>query len=441
MKMLTSCLDGIADDVLLTRVAELVGRSRRVEAELVRHLAEVDRRRLYLREACPSMHVYATTRLHLSDAEAYLRITAARLSRRFPVVLAMLAEGKLHLTAIAKLAPHLVEDNVDALLARAAHRSKREIELLVAELAPQPDVPSRIRRLPASMNARAAVGADLPRPDGVSIRAVTDRPATMSAAGDRAAIGRDPASLAAPASTVRPSGHATTAMSIGSAATADSVAPSVGVPSAATRLAGSDATAAGALAATPLAASATAAGALAANARSQVVMAPVAPSRYRVQFTASGELHDKIERARALLRHQIPDGDLVALFDRAMTLLVRELERARFAATAAPRKAAHEADPTPSSRRIPDPVRRTVWTRDEAQCTFRDRKGRRCPARDRLQFHHLTPFALGGDHSPSNVTLRCAGHNAYQAVLDFGAAFMAARRGSTRASETGSPTA
>ena len=63
----------------------------------------------------------------------------------------MLADGKLHLTAIAKLAPHLVEDNVDSLLARAAHRSKREIELLVAELAPQSDVPSRIRRLPASM--------------------------------------------------------------------------------------------------------------------------------------------------------------------------------------------------------------------------------------------------------------------------------------------------
>jgi hypothetical protein len=77
-------LDSISDDVLLARVAEMVGRSRRVEAELVWHMAEVDRRRLYLREACPSMHVYATTRLHLSDAEAYLRITAARLSRRFP---------------------------------------------------------------------------------------------------------------------------------------------------------------------------------------------------------------------------------------------------------------------------------------------------------------------------------------------------------------------
>ena len=102
-----------------------------------------------------------------------------------------------------------------------------------------------------------------------------------------------------------------------------------------------------------------------------------------------------------------------------MTLLVRELERARFAATNAPRMAAHEADPTPSSRRIPDPIKRAVWARDEEQCTFRDRKGRRCPARERLEFHHLVPFGQGGDHSASNVTLRCAAHNAYQADLDF----------------------
>jgi hypothetical protein len=71
----------LTDDAWLARVEELVGRSRRVEAELVWHLAEVDARKLFLREACPSMHFYATSRLHLSDAEAYLRITVARVSR------------------------------------------------------------------------------------------------------------------------------------------------------------------------------------------------------------------------------------------------------------------------------------------------------------------------------------------------------------------------
>ncbi|HUG53566.1 MAG TPA: hypothetical protein VMR21_08190 [Vicinamibacteria bacterium] len=64
------------------------------------------------------------------------------------MVLAMLGDGRLHLSGIAKLAAHLTEANRDAVLARATHRSRREIEDLVAELAPRPDVPPSIRRLP-----------------------------------------------------------------------------------------------------------------------------------------------------------------------------------------------------------------------------------------------------------------------------------------------------
>lgn len=149
MKSTVLRLESLSDDQLLARVVDLVGRARRAEAELIWHLAEVDRRKLYRREACRSMHVYATSRLHLSDAEAFLRITVARVSRRYPSVLSMLADGRVHLTAVALLAPHLDDRGGEALLERAVHKSKREVELLVAEIAPRPDVPSGMRRLPA----------------------------------------------------------------------------------------------------------------------------------------------------------------------------------------------------------------------------------------------------------------------------------------------------
>ncbi|HKE20067.1 MAG TPA: HNH endonuclease, partial [Kofleriaceae bacterium] len=150
---------------------------------------------------------------------------------------------------------------------------------------------------------------------------------------------------------------------------------------------------------------------------------------YKVQFTAGAELHDKLVRAQALLRRQIPDGDLAAVVERAVSTLLRELEGARFAATPAPRKSAAEADPTPRSRDIPDPIRREVWLRDGGQCTFRDRHGRRCPARERIEFHHDDPFGRGGEHGMANVRLLCRAHNSFQAELDYGGAFMAARRG------------
>jgi len=222
-------LDSITDDALLARVAEMIGRSRRVEAELVSHLAEVDRRRLYLREACPSMHVYATTRLHLSDAEAYLRITAARLSRRFPMVLDMLADGRLHLSAIAKLAPHLREDNAEVLLGRAARRSKRDIEILVAEFAPRPDVPSRIRRLPAPA-AQPSVGAAALRPAGVSCREVAD--VAASSIDPRTLTGTGPALHIASPMTVAPPRVAAVVAPIAPSATRCSSRP---VPSCTTR--------------------------------------------------------------------------------------------------------------------------------------------------------------------------------------------------------------
>ena len=77
-------LDSISDDELLRRLSELLRKSRRVESELVAHIAEVDERRLYAREACSSMFVYCTEVLNLSEHEAYLRITVGRASRERP---------------------------------------------------------------------------------------------------------------------------------------------------------------------------------------------------------------------------------------------------------------------------------------------------------------------------------------------------------------------
>jgi hypothetical protein len=152
-------LDKISDDDLLSRLGSLLRSSRGAEADLVAQIAEVDARQLYLREACPSMHVYCTTVLHLSDPEAYLRITVGRAARTYPVILEMLSDGRLHLSAISRLSPYLTAENHAEVLARAVHKSRREVEDLVAELAPRPDVATVVRKLPTKMQA-AALGLD-----------------------------------------------------------------------------------------------------------------------------------------------------------------------------------------------------------------------------------------------------------------------------------------
>src|SRR5262245_22324977 len=117
----------VSDDDLSRRLVEILGRSRVDEAELVVHIGEFDYRLLYARAAFPSMFAYCTEALHLSGAEAYLRINAARAARTHPVLLDMLADGRIHLSGIVILAPHLTPANRDSLLLRATHRTKRQI--------------------------------------------------------------------------------------------------------------------------------------------------------------------------------------------------------------------------------------------------------------------------------------------------------------------------
>jgi hypothetical protein len=102
-------------------------------------------------------------------------------------------------------------------------------------------------------------------------------------------------------------------------------------------------------------------------------IAPLTPERYRIQLTVSRETHDKFRRAQVLLRHAVPSGDAAEIFDRAVNLLVEQLERQRFAQTE--RARAPKPGPGPS-RHIPAAVRRAVWRRDGGCCAFVGTEGR-----------------------------------------------------------------
>jgi hypothetical protein len=83
-------------------------------------------------------------------------------------------------------------------------------------------------------------------------------------------------------------------------------------------------------------------------------------------------------------------------------------------------------------RYIPAAVRREVYRRDGARCTYVDARGLRCAETRYLELHHLRPFALNGAHEVSNLALRCAAHNALAAEEDFGRSFVTERRRSSR---------
>ena len=362
-KELLSTAAGLSDAELLRRVGLLAGRERAATVELVGHLAELDARRLYVSEGYGSMFAYCTDRLRIAEHAAYNRIEAARLSRRFPALLDLLSDGSLNLSTVRLLARHLRPDNFETVVAQARSRPKREVEALVARLAPLPDVAASVRRLPA----RA--------PMALALHALTT---SAARAPDRLPV------------VVRPTG-------LVSESQAGAILP---VPDVFRSLSPSEIT--GASPARP----------------TRPVVAALAPERYRVQFTVGAATHQKLRQAQELLRREIPDGDPGAIFDRSLTLLLEDLARKKLAAALKPR---HGKGARDGSRRIPAHVKRAVWLRDGGRCAFTAAaSGRRCSERVFLEFHHREPYAIGGETTVANISLRCRAHNVYEAELVFG---------------------
>jgi hypothetical protein len=274
----------------------------------------------------------------MSEDEAYQRVAAARLVHRFPVALGMIERGEIHLTGLLMLRDHLTAEGGEQLLHAAAGKSKSKTELqhLLAELFPRPDVPA-------------------------SIQSLTDSMACPGLAGH---------------------GARGTVMSSG-----------------------------------------------ARPPRSRIE--PLAPARYRLEFTASAELKEKLERAANLMRQTNPSGELSVLVERALDLLLAKLEKQRLAKAIRPRDGALR----PSTRRgyVPRAVRREVFERDGERCTFVDPSGRRCESLTWLELDHRVPRALRGADDVSNLSVRCRAHNRLSAEEQFGREHMDGKAGKCHA--------
>ena len=316
----------LPDAALVARAKRLVARARRATALLLAHLAELDTRDVHLRAGYSSLFAYCRETLGLSEHDVYNHLEAARAARRLPRVLEQVASGAVNLTTVRLLGPHLTPENHAAVLDSARGKRRAQVEEMVARLAPFPEAPAFVRKLPTP-------GASAPPPPPAPAARETPPP---------------PSWRPAPSGDVR----------------------------------------------------------------------PLAPDLYRLQVTIGGATLEKLRLAKDMLRHAIPSGDDASVLDRAFTALLADLLRSKFAATEHPRPS---QPPAPGSRHIPAEVRRAVWLRDLGRCAFVGTNGRRCDERAFVEFHHVRPYAAGGEASAENIELRCRRHNDYEARTFFGA--------------------
>jgi 5-methylcytosine-specific restriction endonuclease McrA len=337
-------LSHVSNGDLLSAVRGLVAGEREVTAKLVAYLGEVEERRLHLETGFPSMFAFCTKELGMSENEAFRRLVAARLGRRFPIVHELLASGAVHLSALELLREYLTEENHAELLGAVAGMSKGEILALLAKFFPKPDVPTTIKKLPPSTNGD-----------------VTPRTFELEAA-----------------------------------ATPHAFEP----------------------------------------ARSRIE--PLSEARYKIEFTASAGLREKLELCRDLMSHANPTRDLGVVVERAVDLLLAELEKKRLGRT----KRARSRIPRAAKRgRITRAVRRQVFERDGLRCSFVSSEGRRCDARAFLELDHIEPRAHGGADDTVNLRVRCRAHNQLAAERVFGREHMDSCRHFVRTKCSSGPSA
>jgi len=357
-------LTHLTDGVLMQGLRTLVTQDRVTTAELLAHIAEVEERRLYMPAGCSSMHGYCVQELHMSEDTAYVRIRVAREARKLPVILAALADGRLHLTGALRLVPHVTRENVDELIAAATHRTKAEIELLLAQRFPQPDVPTLVRALPpvhAESMQLVPERVELSKETGVLDQAVELVPAPQVAPGP--VVRSVTMSTPAPRAKLAPLSPERFAMQMTvDQETYDQLR------------------------------------------YAQALLGHAVPS---------GDVAQVIKRALASL---VRDLERMKFAKGA-----RSRPQPR-------RSAPSSRHNVEASRNIPAAIRCAVWERDGGQCTFVGDNEKRCEARGRLEFDHVEPVARGGQTTAGNLRLRCRAHNQYTAECTFGKEFMRGKR-------------
>ncbi len=351
-------LRSLSDKAVLSRIHELVRCERGVTLRVLRHLNEIERRKLHLKLAYSSMFDYCTKGLGYSESAAVRRIRSARCAARYPEVYALLESNDVNLTTLSLAVRVLRPHNKDGLLERIRGCSQAQVKAIVAGYEPRPmprDVVEPIvtqKTVPAPVDALPLAGS-----------ARVDSSTAIAATGDACEM-----------SDYRRCG---------------------GIPE------------------TPADAPAFPAGSGGAMILTE--------KRTRLSFAASEAFMAKFERIKSLAWHRVgPNPSLEQVFELAMdAFLEREDPRAREARREQRRTSGSVAKrPRPSGenkRRIAAAVRDDVYTRDRGCCTFVGSNGRVCGSTEGLQVDHIVPVARGGHGTLSNLRLLCAYHNRLEA--------------------------
>ncbi len=151
-------------------------------------------------------------------------------------------------------------------------------------------------------------------------------------------------------------------------------------------------------------------------AMSRITLEPLSRDRFLVKLAASRAMKEKLELARNLISYASPGGDLTVVLERAVDLLIADLQKRKLGQSSGPQTKPRSA----KNAHVTRAARRKVLARDGFRCSFVAADGRRCNAQAFLELDHEHPKGCGGGSEPENIRLLCREHNRWAAEQVYG---------------------
>jgi hypothetical protein len=348
----------MSDDELHLSAIETAEKERRVTLILLKHLNEIERRHLYSKFSCSSLHAYCVRELKMDDGTAGRRVSAARLLREVPVIEEKILSGSMTLTSVAqagiffrKEAVHGNRMNLEEkkeIVFGLENKSTREVDRLLISKSETPEIHFKERIIPKT-ETTTEVRLHF---DEETMAALTRLKEIWSHANPHAGF----ADIIKRASIEAVERH-------------DPLC----------KIARSDAR------------------------KEKAALSPSAQNRGAAETKENAD----------------------AFAPKCGTPVTKEMP-----ATSAPKCGTAAPECEEGGRQSKRPlmraeIKRELWRRDQAQCTYRDpRTGERCQTKHFVEEDHITPKAMGGEYSVENLRLRCRAHNQRHAINCYGTSKM-----------------
>ncbi len=350
----------LSDLELERRIKFFVAKERGGLVRILRLLSEFEVRRLHAKRSYSTLFDYCVQGLGYSEGAAIRRVFASRTARKYPMVARWIEKGRISLSTVYLLTPHICKENCADLLRQTAGLSKREVERIIAAMKDdKPVLPRETIRALGPVIRRNACQTDATAP-ALDLKQTTSQSPSNSfdlkeAPVQSSAEMTDPVKLSESVAPARRYSKVTLVVE-------DELLNEVE--------------------------------------RLKEVMRGKFPNNSLADVFAAGvaALMEKHDPERRIQRRKARDR--------------RAAEKHPVANKSIPKG----RESASRKRHIPETVKNEVWNRDGGRCSYRSSGGRRCATTKRLEYDHILPWALGGkSDSADGIRLLCKPHNNLEA--------------------------